>query len=291
MTIFRMLSKIQRNLTLSFLVTLSRRLLSSLRNFVNSQAIARLTGQGKRIEPIVVTFCTWNYQLLLNEWLSSLPTTVRSGNLVVFALDIRTFVYLRLQQVPAVLILSQPGKKALWVTRLRIFRELCDREVNFLHSDLDASWLRNPLPYLSRHSREDIVFSQATVHPLQCFQTWGFTLCAGFFFVNCGAGTRDFFHKAVQLSGTIRDDQGVMNLVLMDEGISWRFNGLPLKTGLYKGAELLHSRSPIIGETTSGLTVSVLPQNLFTRVPYLRETETLVFHPNLAIPTPGPPES
>jgi hypothetical protein len=82
-----------------------------------------------------------------------------------------------------------------------------------------------------------------------------------------------------------------MNLVLMDEGISWRFNGHPLKTGLYKGAELLHSRSPIAGETTSGLRVSVLPQNLFTRVPNLREAETLVFHPNLAIPAPGPQES
>ena len=51
--------------------------------------------------------------------------------------------------------------------------------IDFVHSDADAVWLKNPLISFGK-TAFDLLASQGTIWPLDVFEQWRFVLCCGF---------------------------------------------------------------------------------------------------------------
>ena len=104
-----------------------------------------------------------------------------------------------------------------WMTRLRttLFARLAAAGVDFLHSDADALWQRDPRPWLREHMGFDLLFSQGTTHPSRHHWAAGFTVCAGFFFARASARTAAFFEEAERMATReASDDQSQFNRLL-----------------------------------------------------------------------------
>ena len=113
--------------------------------------------------------------------------------------------------------------KALTPLRVRLFRRLAGAGCDFIHSDADALWLRDPRPWLMRSRGYDLLLSQGTVHPRAHYRRHRFTVCAGFFLCRANARTRNFFERVEALAATDPSDQVRMNAVLLeDPGGGWR---------------------------------------------------------------------
>ena len=119
--------------------------------------------------------------------------------------------------------------QSLTVLRVKLFRRLVEAGCDFVHSDADAFWLRDPRPCLQRHPKFDLLFSQGTVHPRATLQAYGFTICPGFFLARANARTRRYFAQVDGLSEWRRSDQERMNAVLTDDPSGrWEVDGAQL---------------------------------------------------------------
>ena len=149
--------------------------------------------------------------------------------------------------------------------------------IDFIHSDVDAIWLKNPLPYLARHNNYDLLASQGTIHPWKAFQKWGFTLCYGFFLVKSTKQTRQFLKEAASLTTYTGADQQRFNLVLLESNLDWQINDTHNTSS--RNNTLLCSRHIIRGQS-QGLHVGLLPFKQFVRATTQAPTsDTYVYHP------------
>ena len=55
--------------------------------------------------------------------------------------------------------------RVLTAMRLKLFRVLIDQGFDFMHSDADAFWLRDPRPWLAEQTGYDLLCSQGTDRP------------------------------------------------------------------------------------------------------------------------------
>ena len=107
--------------------------------------------------------------------------------------------------------------------RVRVYRLLAAAGCDFVHSDADAFWLRDPRPWLLREGRCDLLVSQGTTFPAAHYRRHRFTACAGFFLCRANARTRDYFAAVEALLPACPDDQACMNAVLLrDPARRWR---------------------------------------------------------------------
>ena len=107
--------------------------------------------------------------------------------------------------------------RALLPLRTRLFLHLANAGRDFVHSDADAVWTRDPRRYMARHPDFDLLFSQGTWFPPEHYSRFGFVLCAGFFLCRSNARTRDFFERVEALGREDVDDQRRMNHVLLQD--------------------------------------------------------------------------
>ena len=103
-----------------------------------------------------------------------------------------------------------------WITKSYIFNETSKTD-NFIYSDLDAIWIKNPIKYLKKFNNLEILFSQGTYFPEITRDRLGFVFCAGFFIVNNNEKLKLFFNEVYKLSknSDINDDQYHLNTLLM----------------------------------------------------------------------------
>ena len=80
--------------------------------------------------------------------------------------------------------------RVLTPMRLKLFRVLIDQGFDFMHSDADAFWLRDPRPWLAEQTGYDLLCSQGTDRPGTQYRTHHIVLCAGFFHCRANARTR-----------------------------------------------------------------------------------------------------
>ena len=107
--------------------------------------------------------------------------------------------------------------------RVRLFRALADHGVDFIHSDADAFWLRDPRPWLEQHRRYDLLCSQGSHIPQAHFERHGFALCAGFFLSRANARTRKLWAAVDARRDDYPSDQRRLNAVLLnDRQRRWR---------------------------------------------------------------------
>src|SRR5258707_6831556 len=96
--------------------------------------------------PLVVTFSDSNYLPLLQIWLQRLRR-LGVGRVKVFCLDTATHEWCVSQAVESATIPWGGDLRDLWVQRIRVFSQLLSEGEEFVHSDADAIWVRNPLLY------------------------------------------------------------------------------------------------------------------------------------------------
>jgi hypothetical protein len=221
-----------------------------------------------RPDPVTITFVDANYLPLLELWL---PRLAQLGveRVKVFCLDATTLQWCRSHGVSAAQVDWTGNLRDLWAKRIQIFSELLAAGQEFIHSDIDAIWIRNPLRTGSAVGRdEDLVFSQGTVWPPDVHDQWGFVLCCGWFRARPTLAARAFFEGLEQDVMQTGDDQISVNRLLSVLGAQWSHG----RTGEYQ----LGFRERVVqcwtravrAQTTAGpLSVALLPQREFQRLP------------------------
>lgn len=228
-----------------------------------SRATSALGGSGAL--PVVVL--SDPYALLLDNWMCHME-----------ALGIERFLVVAMDQ-PLMDRLSSAGVRAarcefdgstqdFWLQRALVWDFLAEREIDFIVSDVDALWLRNPIPEYFCASEFDILISQGVLHPVEILDRWGFVLCTGLFRAKPGAGTKTFFSALRRRSSRIleTDDQFVVNFMLDEEGVVWNDAGLFAERFARSGRAFTCYDRTLPGSCESlGLKIGMLPHHLFQR--------------------------
>ena len=161
---------------------------------------------------------------LLN-WLGVVPEGVLDTTLVL-SLDRGVHELLVRHGATSVLVERDDALRQrdfVWLTRMELAAFILGRGVDVLMSDIDAHWLRDPLPTVRARldAGAHIVSSRATKWPQAQVDKWGAVLCMGFVYVRSAPASLDFIGKVVgAMHASERpDDQVSVNQVLDAEGL------------------------------------------------------------------------
>ena len=105
--------------------------------------------------------------------------------------------------------------RVLMPLRTRLLLHLLRAGRDFIHSDADAIWIRDPRDWLAQHSGLDLLASQGTMLPWGAFLRRRFVLCAGFF--QCRANERTVSLFESMAASEDWDDQRIMNRILLKD--------------------------------------------------------------------------
>jgi hypothetical protein len=158
-----------------------------------------------------------------------------------------------------------------WGARLLALEWLARAGIDFICSDADAVWLRDPMPWFD-DARFDLVFSPATNRPTPMWRRWGFTVSSGLFGVRANEKTAAFL-SAVRATGEVGDD--ALNAALLTRGVAWD----DLEPGYQLGrANPMVCYREVLPGASDDLAVALLPHHLFPRLPIAAPTAR-VRHP------------
>lgn len=215
-----------------------------------------------RSKQLIAVFANDAYRPVLQNWMAAMQR-IGIRNYMVVALDRKLFCYLEARGVRTLYRPCEPALGELWIHRLNVISELLERGHDVIHSDADAVWLKNPLPYLDALPH-DMLFSQGTVWPPDVQEQWGFVLCCGFFMLRSNVRTRSFVRKLKARVRRDRDDQISCNRLLCETGTRWEEARQPYPL-TFRGTGLICS--PEVREGHCGdLTLALLPHRLFQRL-------------------------
>ena len=232
------------------------------------------------MKPIVLAFVNAAYIPVGRNWLTKILALNLPAEVRIVALDADSrdaFSDAEVLYRP----LADARLDQLWVHRMQVFLELLEAGQDFVHSDADAVWLRDPLPVIT-DCDADLVFSQGTVWPPDIHAKHGLVLCCGLFFVRANPVTTAFFVEAARRVLADKDDQTTINR-LVDERIA----GWQVEEGDwidFRDTRFLISHKPIRsipppGQQIPGPTVAVLPHALVPRMVTEIGPPVLVAHP------------
>jgi hypothetical protein len=227
--------------------------------------------------PLIVTFSDWNYQPILENWLAHLAALGVEGARI-YCLDQKTKDWCGSRAVDAELLQWDGRLNALWKARLSVFNRLLESGTEFVHSDLDAVWLRNPLlTGSSALQPDDMVFSQGTFWPPDVFLQTGFVLCCGWFWIKPCAATQSFFRDLIEDVATTEDDQISVNRLLRARGVRWQNRASDYALA-FRGQQIKCWHEPLRGKSEDGsLSVTLLPHAEYQRLP-IRSDSAVVKH-------------
>eukprot|EP01061_Rhynchopus_euleeides_P022801 TRINITY_DN3722_c0_g1_i2.p1 TRINITY_DN3722_c0_g1~~TRINITY_DN3722_c0_g1_i2.p1 ORF type:complete len:539 (+),score=165.26 TRINITY_DN3722_c0_g1_i2:32-1618(+) len=143
----------------------------------------------------------------------------------------------------------------LWFARWKLLVRLLDSGINVMLADLDAIFLKNPLPFLRQLPPADLI-AQRGSFPQWLSAKWGAALCMGFVYWRSTPATRRFTVAMNQVLLKTGDDQIGVNVALDKVNIRW-------DEGMTQFTE---SRNVSLGTTERGLRVAMLPHNMFPRI-------------------------
>jgi len=110
-------------------------------------------------------------------------------------------------------------RSSTWLTRMIVAQHILKNEgTDVLMSDLDALWLRDPLPMVATHLARgvEVVASRASSLPRPQAEKWGATVCMGFVYFTTSRGSLALFGRTVAAMRLQEkpDDQVAFNEVL-----------------------------------------------------------------------------
>tara|TARA_Y200000002_G_scaffold306413_1_gene262357 strand:+ start:6533 stop:7351 length:819 start_codon:yes stop_codon:yes gene_type:complete len=250
----------------------------------------------------IIVFANYAYKDILKLWLRYISNFDLKKNVLIIALDkeiIKFLVDYDLEIIDAPYNIAQKGIKNFWKFRCEMFLEIYKKYGSFIHSDVDAIWLKNPLNYLSE-CPGDLLFSQGTVFPRNMFNKYGFVACCGFFMVRKSNASSKFLNELLKGIQKDKDDQVTVNKILMKNFKSFNFkDNYKDKANLKNGENFLikcsnypvsgNSRKvfnlhlPLLDNLKFGndqkLSFALLPHKLFTRTRESISSSTIIAHP------------
>lgn len=229
---------------------------------------------------IVITFCNSAYGVVLENWLIGLKR-LGVSNVLVCALDQPLARQLLSQGVPVAFTPCNPALSDIWAIRQGVIHDLLASGFNVLHCDVDAVWLKNPLPLIESFDA-DIISSQGTTHPNSCHKAWGHVLCYGFIQLRSNPRAIRLVQQSVAEAATCEsfDDQRHLNEQLLACGMQWSARSVYQVP--CRGGHFTCSPEPILGKNEElGLRVVLLPHAQIQRLPNKLEAAQDVFvrHP------------
>jgi len=236
----------------------------------------------------IITFGNSAYIEVAKLWLKYISKLDLMKNVSIIALDEQIKKELSKYNVDIIdagYDIKSKGINDFWKFRCEIFLEIYEKYGSFIHSDLDAIWLKNPITYL-KNIENNLIFSQGTIHPLKVFKKFGIVACCGFFQVNESAASKLFLKKLISDVELYGDDQESVNNILFKNKINLNFKNPYHEKITFNNKEsysLKCSNLPICGELKNfygqKLSIAYLPHKFFTRVNNLINKDTIVAHP------------
>lgn len=212
--------------------------------------------------PLIVTFVTHGYIDVTANWLAFVAKLGLTAHVRIVTLDDASR-----DAFPAALTVHAPldttDLGGLWVHRIQVIGRFLAAGYDVVHSDSDAVWLRDPLPFMASCSA-DMVFSQGTVWPPDVHARHGLVLCCGLFRLTACDGVRAFMRAVEARVAADRDDQVSINRLLDEAGVRWRID-TPYRIP-FRDTAFTASRSVIRAAAGDGPSVAVLPHHLFPRL-------------------------
>jgi hypothetical protein len=227
------------------------------------RALSKLGGS----DPLPVVIATDAYARLLENWICHIE-----------ALGIERYLIVALDQ-PLMDRLSRAditSARCDWdgtfpdflLQRTLVWEFLARHDVDFVQTDMDAIWLRDPIPEFFARSHFDVLGSEGTFHPVGMLGRWGFVLCTGFFHARPTAGTKNLF-SAMRSRGdwvVATDCQYVLNFMLDELGTIWDDAGLQSYLLTFREYDFICYEGILPGTCdTLGLSLGMLPHRLFQR--------------------------
>ena len=239
----------------------------------------------KHDQPLIITFVNNQYRRIALNWVVALKR-LHIQHFVIIALDKEIYQLFKREDIQVILmpftirifLMVASNLGLLWLTRMFIFSSLLNERIDFIHSDVDAVWLRNPIPrYFTENSNLDISFSQGTVCPRECYERWKFVACMGLFYMKSTPATRSYIKTIIMraVRSRLLDDQTLFNACLLHKGVVW-----DIKDTLFipfGGEKMRCSKSVMVGNSTD-ITVGILPFEKFPRL-LKYQNEPYVVHP------------
>jgi hypothetical protein len=226
---------------------------------------------------VVIAFANSRYIDVLMNWLVALALNGVDNYLIV-ALDRELHQFLNERGIPVVLSELSGDLSALWMRRIDVFTALCAAGVDFVHSDVDAIWIRDPRAAYLSDPQADLIISQGTIWPPDSYQTWGFVLCCGFFQLRSTVRTRRLLGELKEHVQSTGDDQVSLNQLIAGRSTRWQIEPADAYYVDASPARFLCARSVMRGLGSDGLRVQVLPHHLFQRVPLASGETPYVLH-------------
>ena len=190
--------------------------------------------------PVTLVFGTFDYRRLVNRWIKH-ARAAGCRDYRVVCMDDRLLTYLRgacgetravayrallpdAHWVDVDAIKHRRGRlAALTPMRVTLYRTLAEHGIDFIHSDADAYWLRDPRPWLEEHGEYDLLSSQGIALPHEQWNRHGFVLCAGFFLCRANPRTARLWASVEARLADQPDDQVCLNMALLkDPAGRWR---------------------------------------------------------------------
>jgi hypothetical protein len=226
---------------------------------------------------VVLAFANHAYLEVLLNWLVAM-NRLEIDNFVIVSLDEELHDYLSEKAIPSVLSPLQGGLDQLWVKRIGIFRYLMDQGIAFIHSDIDAIWLRNPIPAYFSRPAHDLIISQGTIWPADVVRKRGFVFCCGLFYLQGSESARRLLGEMESDVRSTGDDQVTLNRVIESYGVQWEINKKYAYGLKHRDTTFYCSRRPITGiSTTSAFKICLLPHHEFQRM-HMPDEEAYVKH-------------
>jgi len=233
--------------------------------------------------PVVLVFADSRFREILWNWIRHMEAC-GAADFLVIAMDAELHDELSASGVRSVRGSYDGTRKGLWMVRLEVFSALCEAGVDFVHSDADAVWMKNPLPKYFADGELDLLFSPGTIWPPDVIRKWGFVLCCGFFGMRATSATTRILREATSLAQQTQDDQVAINRLLCENGTQWTlpatidFHGVQAGLPYCGYAELVEGTCDAFGAR-----VGLLPFREFQRAPMPAEE---VFVKHLLSPQP-----
>lgn len=234
----------------------------SLRRLRASLAQYGFSPQDK--DPVILVFINSSYIEILRNWVCCIRR-LNIEKYLVIAMDSESYQMTTEEKINSVLFPIPKDLSKIWQIRLQVFRFMLKHGYDFIHSDADAVWLKEPVtPYFHKYPNLDLIASQGTCFPMSVFEDWRFVLCCGFFSVRSNPKTRLLFSALARDVLKTNDDQVSLNQVLKNMGLQWEFQ-VDTYTVSFKDKSILCSPTIMIG-STKNLKVGVLPFKHFPRL-------------------------
>ena len=188
-------------------------------------------------EPVAVVFGTYGYRDTVGRWIEAAGRCGCDHSRIV-CMDERLLGWLResghgdlavyyydaLPDVPRVDIDGLAPERRLGVLcrfRLELYVRLARSGRDFIASDADAVWLRDPRPWFDRHPDYDLLASQGTTWPTDQYLRHHFVICGGFLVCRASTRTGDYFAQAAALQGNPQDQWRLNAVLLRDPEGRW----------------------------------------------------------------------